>query len=164
MHKKVGAWMKHRVVSIGPEASLMDAAQLMYKENVGTLPVVDAEGHLLGITNMRKVIRFFLPDFINVVEDVDFVRDFGAIEIPSPVDIKKSHSIKLADYMDEAVSVEQDASLMRGLALMITHDVNDLPVVSNGKLVGIVSRVDIGRAFLHSWLESPKKKSKSSKN
>jgi CBS domain-containing protein len=161
MTKKIGGWMKPRVVSIGPQASLMDAAQLMYKENVGTLPVVDDKGQLVGITNMRKVIRFYLPDFINVVEDVDFVRDFGAIEIPSPVDIKKSTKIKIADYMDEAVSVEEDASLMRGLALMITHDVNDLPVVSKGKLVGIVSRVDIGRAFLHTWLESPKKKTSS---
>jgi CBS domain-containing protein len=159
MIKKIGSWMKHRVVSIGPQASLMDAAQLMYKKNVGTLPVVDEKGHLLGITNMRKVVRFFLPDFVNVVEDVDFVHDFGAINIPSPLDIKKSHQIKMADYMDEAVSVDEDASLMRGLALMITHDLQDLPVVSNDKLVGIVSRVDIGRAFLHTWLESPKKKS-----
>ncbi len=158
MTKKIGSWMKHRVVFISPQASLMDAAQLMYKENVGTLPVVDEKGHLLGITNMRKVVRFFLPDFVNVVKDVDFVHDFGAIDIPSPVDIKKSHQIKMADYMDEAVSVEEDASLMRGMALMITHDLQDLPVVSKGKLVGIVSRVDIGRAFLHTWLESPKKK------
>jgi len=160
MKKKIGAWMKHRVVSIGPDASLMDAAKLMYKENVGTLPVIDGKGHLLGITNMRKVIRFFLPDFINVVEDVDFVRDFGAIDIPSPMDIKKSTQIKMSAYMDEAVSVEEDASLMRGLALMITHDLHDLPVVRKGELVGIVSRVDIGRAFLHTWL-APKTKSSS---
>lgn len=159
MPKKIGTWMKHRVISIGPQASLMDAAQLMYKENVGTLPIVDDKGHLLGITNMRKVVRFFLPDFVNVVEDVNFVHDFGAIDTPSRVDIKKSYQIKMADYMDEAVSVEEDASLMRGLALMITHDLQDIPVVSKGKLVGIVSRVDIGRAFLHTWLESPKKKS-----
>ena|SRR3990172_2585230 len=161
MTKKIGSWMKHRVVSIGPHASLMDAAQLMYKENVGTLPVVDDKGQLIGITNMRKVVRFYLPDFINVVQDVDFVHDFGAIDTPSPVDIKKSHQIKMSDYMDEAVSVEEDASLMRGLALMITHDLQDLPVVSKGKLVGIVSRVDIGRAFLHTWLEAPKKKTSS---
>lgn len=161
MTKKIGSWMKHRVVSIGPKASLMEAAQLMYKENVGTLPVVDDNGQLLGITNMRKVVRFYLPDFINVVKDVDFVHDFGAIDIPSPVDIKKSHQIKMSDYMDEAVSVEEDASLMRGLALMITHDLQDLPVVSKGKLVGIVSRVDIGRAFLHTWLEAPKRKTSS---
>jgi CBS domain-containing protein len=161
MTKKIGGWMKHRVVSIGPKASLMDAAQLMYKENVGTLPVVDDKGQLIGITNMRKVVRFFLPDFINVVQDVDFVRDFGAIDIPSPMDIKKSQRIKMADYMEEVVSVEEDASLMRGLALMITHDLQDLPVVRNGELVGIVSRVDIGRAFLHTWLESPKKKTSS---
>lgn len=150
--------MKHRVVSIGPEASLMDAAKLLAKEKVGTLPVVDDKGHLVGITNMRKIVSFYLPDFINVVKDVDFVHDFGAIDIPSPVDIKKSAKLTIANYMDEPVSVEQDASLMRGLAVMITHDVQDLPVVKKGKLVGIVSRVDIGRAFLHTWLDGAKKK------
>jgi CBS domain-containing protein len=37
---------------------------------------------------------------------------------------------------------------------MITHDILDLPVVRGGKLVGIASRVDIGRAFLESWLNT----------
>ena len=152
MSRKIGTWMKHQVVSIGPDASLLDAAKLLAKEKVGTLPVVDSKGKLVGIISMRKVVRYFLPDFINVVEDVDFVRDFGAIDIPSPVDIKKSAKIKVADYMEEAVSIEESASLMRALAIMITHDLQDLPVVRNGKLVGIASRVDIGRAFLEGWL------------
>jgi len=163
MSRTIGSWMKHRVVSIGPKASLLDAAKLLAKEKVGTLPVVDDKGHLVGLTNMRKVVRFFLPDFINVVEDVDFVRDFGAIDIPSPVDIKKSASISVSETMDEAVSVEESASLMRALALMVTHDIQDVPVVRNGKLVGIASRVDVGRAFLEGWLgttKSGKKKKK----
>src|SRR3989337_2033611 len=146
MSRTIGSWMKHRVVSIGPKASLLDAAKLLAKEKVGTLPVVNDKGELVGITSMRKVVRFFLPDFINVVEDVDFVRDFGAIDIPSPIDIKKASKISIKDMMDEPVSVEKDSSLMRALAIMITHDLLDLPIVHKGKLVGIASRVDIGRA------------------
>lgn len=163
MSKTIGTWMKPRVVSISPDASLLDAAKLLAKEKVGTLPVIDKKGKLVGITSMRKVVRFFLPDFINVVEDVDFVRDFGAIDIPSPVDIKKSANIKVSENMDEAVSVEETASLMRALALMVTHDIQDVPVVRNGKLVGIASRVDVGRAFLEGWLgtlKTGKKKKK----
>ena len=160
MSRTIGTWMKPRVVSIGPTASLLDAAKLLAKEKIGTLPVVDRKGKLVGITSMRKVVRYFLPDFINVVEDVDFVRDFGAIDIPSPVDIKKSATVTVAEIMDEPVSVEDSASLMRALALMVTHDIQDVPVVRNGKLVGIASRVDVGRAFLEGWLGKTKSRKK----
>ena len=161
MSRTIGSWMKPNVVSIGQDATLLDAARLLAEHKIGTLPVVDDGEILVGITSMRKIVRFFLPDFINVVEDVDFVRDFGAIDIPSPVDIKKAKKIAVKETMDEPVSVEKDSSLMRALAIMITHDLLDLPIVHKGKLVGIASRVDIGRAFLHSWLdELPKPKKK----
>lgn len=161
MSRTIGTWMKKNVVSIGADATLLEAARLLAKKKVGTLPVIDDGGVLIGISSMRKIVRFFLPDFINVMEDVDFVRDFGAIDIPSPVDIKKASRISIKEMMDEPVSVEKDSTLMRALAIMITHDLLDLPVVDKGKLVGIASRVDIGRAFLHSWLdELPKPKKK----
>lgn len=161
MAKMIGSWMKHNVVSIHADASLLDAAHLLAEKKVGTLPVVDEKNHLIGFTSMHKIVRFFLPDFINVIEDVDFVRDFGAIDIPSPVDIKSGGEKTVGELMDEPVSVEEDESLMRALSLMITHDIQDLPVVRKGKLVGIASRVDIGRAFIHSWLnELPKRKKK----
>src|SRR3990172_7523470 len=156
MSRTIGSWMKKNGISIGEDATLLEAARVLAKKQIGTLPVVDSGGQLVGITSMRKIVRFFLPDFINVVEDVDFVRDFGAIDIPSPVDIKKSASISVSETMDEAVSVEESASLMRALALMVTHDIQDVPVVRNGKLVGIASRVDVGRAFLEGWLGTTK--------
>lgn len=161
MSRTIGSWMKTEVVSIGADATLLDAARLLAQKKVGTLPVVDKAGHLIGLTSMRRIVRFFLPDFINVVEDVDFVLDFGAIDIPSPIDIKKAEKIKISEMMDEPESVEKDSSLMRALAIMVTRDILDLPVVHKGILVGIASRVDIGRAFLHSWLdEIPKPKKK----
>jgi CBS domain-containing protein len=154
MPKTIGNWMKKDVVAVQADANLLEAAKLLADKRVGTLPVIDMDGNLVGLTNMRKVVRYFLPDFINVVEDVDFVKDFGAIDIPNPIDIQMAASTPVKDVMEEAVSVEDDCSLMRALALMITHDILDLPVVRGGKLVGIASRVDIGRAFLESWLNT----------
>jgi CBS domain-containing protein len=159
MSKTIGNWMKKEVISISADATLLDAAHLLAEKKVGTLPVVDGKGHLAGLTSMRKIVSFFLPDFINVMGDVDFVRDFGAIDIPSPIDIKLAASKSIKEFMDEPVSIEEKSSLMRALAIMITHDLIDLPVVRDGRLVGIASRVDIGRAFLHTWLRDlPKSK------
>jgi CBS domain-containing protein len=160
MSRTIGTWMKPEVVSIAPDATLIDAARLLSHKKVGTLPVVDEGERLIGITSMRMIVRFFLPDFINVVEDFDFVMDFGAIDIPSPIDIKRAEKVSVREVMEEAVSVEKDASLMRALALMVTHDLQDLPITHDGKLVGIASRVDIGRAFLHSWLDELPKSNK----
>jgi CBS domain-containing protein len=163
MPKTIGNWMKKDVVAVQADANLLEAARILAEKRVGTLPVVDGQGNLIGLTSMRKVVRFFLPDFINVIEDVDFVKDFGAIEMPNPIDIEKASSTRVSEVMEEAVSVDDDCSLMRALALMVTHDILDLPVVHEGKLVGIASRVDIGRAFLESWLNDyPKTKSKRS--
>jgi len=54
--------------------------------------------------------------------------------------------------LTEPVSVEDDCALIRALSFMEKNRIRDLPVVKEGKLVGITSRVDIGRAFLSTWL------------
>ena len=53
------------------------------------------------------------------------------------------------------VVVEDTCELIRALSVMEKHNLGDLLVVKEGKLVGIASRVDIGRAFLISWPISP---------
>ncbi len=163
MSRTIERWMKKEVVSIQPEASLIEAAKLLAAKKVGTLPVVDKKGMLVGLTSMSAIVRIFLPDFINVVKDLDFVHDFGAIDEPAPEDIQKAATITIGETMEEPVSVEDDCTLMRALAIMISHDLLDLPIVKNGKLVGIASRVDVGRAFIESWLDGVPKSKKSSR-
>ena len=65
-----------------------------------------------------------------------------------------AESLSVADVMEEPISVENDCELMRALSFMHKYKIQDLPVVEDGKLVGIASRVDIGRAFLSNWLTS----------
>jgi CBS domain-containing protein len=66
--------------------------------------------------------------------------------------MQRAESLLVADIMDEPVSVEDDCTLIRALSFMEKYRIRDLPVVKEGKLVGIASRVDIGRAFLSAWL------------
>jgi CBS domain-containing protein len=144
--------MKVKVIYGHPEMTVREAALLMAENNVGTLPVVDEDSMLVGVTTMRDVIQIFLPDFVSLLSNIRFVTDYGDLDTPTREDIQKADSLWVADIMEKAVSVEDDCALIRALSIMEKNRIRDLPVVRKGKLVGIASRVDIGRTFLSTWL------------
>jgi CBS domain-containing protein len=144
--------MKQKVITGQPEMTVREAALLMAENNVGTLPVVDEASQLIGVTTMQAIIHIFLPDFVGLLSNIDFVKDYGDLGTPSQEDIRQADSLLVADIMEEPVSVEIDCTLIRALSFMDKYGIPDLPVVQQGKLVGIASRVDIGRAFLSAWL------------
>ncbi len=149
---EIGAWMKRDVVAIHASASIKEAAALLVDRKVGTLPVVDEGGVLIGMTSITAIVHIFLPDFVSLLTDIDFVKDYGALKTPSQEDLERAETLSVADIMEAPVAVEEDCSLIRALAVMEKHNLRDLPVVKDGRLVGIASRVDIGRAFLTAWL------------
>ena len=54
--------------------------------------------------------------------------------------------------MQPRLTVEENCGMLRAYALMVKHNLHDLPVVdTDGALVGIASRVDIGAAILSNW-------------
>ncbi len=149
---KIGAWMKRGVVAVHASASVKEAAALLVDRKVGTLPVVDEAGKLIGVTSISDIYQIFLPDFVSLLADIDFVKDFGALETPSAEDLERAETLTVADIMVTPVAIKEDCSLIRALSVMEKHNLRDLLVVKEGKLVGIASRVDIGRAFLTAWM------------
>jgi CBS domain-containing protein len=153
--RTIGAWMKRDVVVIHASTSIREAAALLIDRKVGTLPVVDDAGILIGILAITDVAHIFLPDVISLIDDIDFVKDFGAIKKPAPRDVKQAETLEVVDIMEQPVSVDEECSLLRALSMMEKHNLRDLPVVTKGgRLVGIASRVDIGRALLTYWLNT----------
>jgi CBS domain-containing protein len=56
--------------------------------------------------------------------------------------------------MSPAITVDEDSGLLRTYALMLQHQLHDIPVISkNGQLVGMSSRVDIGTAIVSTWAQ-----------
>lgn len=142
--------MKRNVVSIPETSTIHEAAAVFVQKHVGLLPVVDKDDKPIGVVGLRHLLSLELPDFINFVADVDFVHDFGAVEASHPPASMLDKSIKT--LMMPAVTVHEDSGLLRAYALMLQHDLHDMPVVSKeGKLVGVASRVDIGTAILSAW-------------
>lgn len=149
---KISKYMKRNVVSIPETSTIREAAAVIVKHHVGLLPIVDQNRKLIGAVGMRDLLALELPDFVNFIADLDFVHDFGAVETTRPAKEVLDNSVKT--LMSPAISVSEDTGLLRTYALMLQHELHDMPVVSREeKLVGVASRVDIGTAILSSWSE-----------
>lgn len=142
--------MKRKVISISADATIAEAAALYVKSHVGLLPILDDSGRPIGMIQLSDLLNLELPDFIRLVSDVDFVHDFGAVETTRPT--REALSQPVTAIMQPVVMVEEESGLLRAYALMLQRGLSDLPVVNaKGKLVGIVSRVDLGTAILAVW-------------
>jgi CBS domain-containing protein len=146
----ISNYMKRNIISISETSTIRQAAARFVKHHVGLLPVVDRENMLVGVVGLRDLLNLELPDFVNFITDVDFVHDFGAVETTRPSAEKLDNSV--TTLMRPAISVPEDSGLLRAYALMLQHNLHDMPVVSaDGKLVGVASRVDIGTAIVSQW-------------
>jgi len=147
---EISKYMKRNVISIIETSTIREAASVFVKHHIGLLPVVDKDRKLVGVVGLRDLLSLELPDFVRFVADVDFVHDFGAVEDTRPQ--AEVLNKPVTTLMSPAISVLEGSGLLRTYALMLQHELHDMPVVSaDGKLAGVASRVDIGTAILSSW-------------
>jgi CBS domain-containing protein len=142
--------MKRNVASISHHATVLQAAAIFSRRKVGMLPVLDDNSNPIGIVRISDLMELELPDFINLIADLDFVHDFGAVEMTHPDAAQLNQNI--TNLMQPVISVEENCGLLRAYAMMLQNNLLDLPVIkANGELVGVVSRVDIGSTVLSNW-------------
>jgi CBS domain-containing protein len=119
MAKSVREAMTQDPRSIGASASVVEAAQLMREQHIGSLPVTEDE-RLVGMITDRDITTRVVAE--SAVPETTSVGDV---------------------YSRELISVEPDSDLDEALQLMARHQVRRLPVVENGRLVGVVAQADI---------------------
>lgn len=142
--------MKKRVISILDTDSLGTAARQFMKYHIGILPVTTKEGKLVGVLKLHDLLTLILPEFTRLMEDFDFVGDFGAMESIQPS--QEVLSRQVSNEMKAPIFVQASSGLSRAFSLLHHHNLTDLPVVdSKHHLIGIASRVDIGTAILRNW-------------
>ncbi len=151
----IGRCMKRDVVVMPAAATVLDAARTVVEKRVGTLPVVDEQGILVGIVRLEDLLGVFMPDFVDLLEDIDFVHDFGVLETLQPAEMAEAERLTLRDLMGLPVAVEPDCGLLRAFTVLVKHGMRDLVVVDGaGRPVGIASRVDIATAFFANWTDT----------
>jgi len=140
---RVADVMTTEVLTVKPDASLKHVAELLSKCGISGLPVVDAEGRVLGVVSEADIIlkerRRRQPGFWRRVFDGE-----------EPLSAKATARTAGEAMTSPAVTVTADRRIDAAAALMLDRQVNRLPVLDRaGKLAGIVTRADLVRAFVH---------------
>ena len=126
---KIHEIMKKNVVSIPEITTIGAAAAVIVSKRVGILPVVDEQGRPVGVVSLSDLLKLEMPDFINLVADIDFVHDFGAVETTRPEPELLARSV--TTIMEPVITIEENSGLLRAYAVMLQNDIFDLPVTNN---------------------------------
>jgi CBS domain-containing protein len=140
--------MTKDVISLSPDTSLPDAADLLAEKGIGAAPVVDADGNIVGLLRDEDLLiseaRLHLPTTFAILPGIDITLPGSARRYDE--ELKKAASSTVGDVLEKRFKqVAPDATVEDVATLMHEHDVTHVPVVDNGKVVGIVARGDIVR-------------------
>ena len=80
----VGDCMKQFVVSINVNDIIINAIRVIIDYHIGTLPVVDNQNKLVGLIQLSDLLDLAMPDFINLIDNFDFIHNFGVLEGQKP--------------------------------------------------------------------------------
>jgi CBS-domain-containing membrane protein len=137
--------MTSDVVSIGPDASILEALRLMLDRRISGLPVLDAQQRLVGIVTEG--------DFLHRAETGTERRHRGLTAFlmgPGRLadEYVRTHGRKVAEVMTpDPVTITEDAPLDAIVDLMERRHMKRFPVMRDGRVVGIVSRANLLHAL-----------------
>jgi CBS domain-containing protein len=143
--------MTRSVVTVRPDATILEAANTMLQHHVSGLPVVDAAGKLVGIVSEGDFIRrgeigtqkkrSRWLSFLMGADATQYVREHGR---------------KVSEVMtNDPLTIAEDATLEEIVNAMEANGIKRMPVMRDGKLVGIVSRANLLHAVASLAREVP---------
>ena len=129
----VGERMSHPVITISPDMPVMDALGIMRKDHIRRLPVV-RHGKLVGIVSEKDLL-------------------YASPSQATSLNVWELHSllskIKVSDVMTKDVTtVQVDTPLEEAARILADNTIGGLPVMQDGKMVGIITETDLLKIFL----------------
>lgn len=137
--------MTTNVITVTPQTSVLDAAKLLVERRISGVPVLAADGSLVGILSEGDLLRR-----VEIGTDpsqrprwLDFFTTAANADA-----YVKSHGLRVEDVMTrEVIAVDEEDTLAHIASTMETRGVKRVPVLRDGKLVGIVSRANLLHAL-----------------
>ncbi|MFA5144715.1 MAG: CBS domain-containing protein [Candidatus Omnitrophota bacterium] len=142
---KVKEIMTKDVVGINPDVDAQEALALLFSKKISGLPVIDAQGKLMGMFTEKDILSYILPGYIEKVGRFVYEED------PKSATKKfaELNKVKVSQLMRKlVVTTTEDATLCEVARVMLTQKARRIPVLDKaGRMSGIVARCDILRAL-----------------
>jgi CBS domain-containing protein len=136
----------HPAVSVTPDTSEREVLKILLENNVPGVPVVDEEGSLVGFVSDRHLLASALPEYLKVMADVSFVSEVGDQWVDY---FAGSADRPVGEVMSKEVSQIELGKSEVVVAHKMVHDgVSSVVVTEAGKVVGIVTRLDLYAAII----------------
>lgn len=140
--------MTTSVLAVHPATTLKEVARLLVEHRISGLPVVDEESRVVGVVSEADLLVKEQDPGTYAPGPLD--RIFGESEELRQLRAKAEARTAGDAMTSPAITIEASRSIHHAAAVMIDRRVNRLPVVEGGRLVGIVTRADLVRAFVRS--------------
>jgi CBS-domain-containing membrane protein len=140
--------MTTEVITVGPEASVTEAARLMESHHISGLPVLDQEGRLLGVITQSDLVQqardLELPPALNLLD----IHLFLVTPANFQRRLEKLLGTTVKEVMTpEPITISPETPVKEVAAILERKKVHTFPVLQRGKLVGIIGKIDLIRAL-----------------
>ncbi len=140
--------MTHAVVWVRPTTPLKGVAETLIDNGISGVPVVDDQGAVLGVVSEADLL--VKEQGAEAIHSRHLARVRGESK-ETREQRAKVEAVTAAQAMTApAITISSDRPILEAASTMTTRHVNRLPVVDDGRLVGIVSRADLVRAYVRS--------------
>jgi CBS domain-containing protein len=137
--------MTREVATVRPETSVREIAALMMEKNISGVPVVSDDGAIVGIVSEGDLLH---RAEVGTERKHKWWFRFFADSDAAAREYAKAHGLSARDVMSRyVISVRDDADLRDVADILDSHRIKRVPVLHDGRLVGIISRHDLVRAL-----------------
>ncbi|TKB27037.1 CBS domain-containing protein [Desulfopila sp. IMCC35006] len=147
--QKAAEIMTKDVITVTPETTVIELAQLLASKNIGGVPVLDASGTLLGVVTVNDLIdqkkKLHIPTVITILDSVFYLENPDKME----KEMKKIAGATVGDiYSKNPRTVVEETLIDEIATLMSEKDVHTLPVMRGDTLVGVIGKRDIIKTLI----------------
>jgi CBS domain-containing protein len=141
--------MTKEVLTVTPETTVVELAQLLADNNIGGAPVIDKSGNLLGVVTENDLIdqkkKIHIPTVFTILDSVIYLENPSNME----KEMKKIAGSTVCDiYSKDPHTVNEDTLIDEIATIMAEKNVHTLPVMKNDMLVGVIGKQDIIKTLI----------------
>jgi CBS domain-containing protein len=149
MMKKAGEIMTAAVITVSVDTSVQELARLLAEHAISGAPVVDESGALLGVVTENDLIdqskKLHIPTVMTILDSVIYLENPDKME----KEMKKMAGSTVGDiFTRDVVTVNPETPVEEIATIMAEQRIHTLPVLKEGRLVGVIGKRDIIKTLL----------------